>query len=74
MVISRTILVNMGGNDLLCYLVPNSRNQRQARDVIRTKVAVMENQGSPKQMDIWIWVSVRIYFTFICNMCCFSLS
>ena len=39
-VISRTILVNTGGNHLLYHRVSNSTNQRQARDVIPTKLLI----------------------------------
>ena len=35
--ISRTILVDTGGNDVLYLLAPYSRNQRQIRDIIATK-------------------------------------
>ena len=35
-VISRTISLDVGSNDLLCQLVPNDKNQWWARDVIPT--------------------------------------
>ena len=71
-IISRTILVDAGSNDIMCHLLPNSRNQWQARYVIASirfscEIALVTNVCLEM-----VWPMNRST-TFSCCRCCYRV-
>ena len=76
-VIYRIILVDREGNDILCHQAPNSRNQRQKRDIIQTTILPDWKRFSCEICFVknvvleMVWpMKSSTIFSLCCCMCC----